>query len=111
MAEPLPPLRGKLVRPAALRLEGSASTQLKWLRGEPPARFYPPEARRLGQDGSAVVDLLINEAGQVLEAQLISESPPDLGFGLAALDAAKTYEFDNPLQRLVLLSLLIEFAP
>jgi hypothetical protein len=57
------------------------------------------------------VDLLLNEAGQVLEAQVISESPRDMGFGLAALDTAKTFEFHNPLQKLVLLTVTIEFEP
>jgi hypothetical protein len=58
-----------------------------------------------------IVDLLLNEAGQVLEAQVLNESPRGHGFGLAALDVAKTYEFANPLGRLVLFSLTIEFVP
>jgi TonB family protein len=84
---------------------------VKFLRGASPSTFYPRAARAQGLDGSAVVDLLINEGGLVVEAQVVSESPPDLGFGLAALDTAKTYEFENPLKRLVLLSLVIEFLP
>jgi TonB family protein len=101
----------QLVRPDAERLRGENVTRLTLLRGAPPEQFYPAAARRDGIDGSAVVDLLINETGLVLEAQVISESPPDHGFGLAALDTVKTYEFDNPLQRLVLMSLTVEFLP
>lgn len=99
------------MRPQALRLAGPAVARLKLLRGASPSDFYPAAARELGLDGSAVVDLLINEGGLVVEAQVISESPRDRGFGLAALDTAKTYEFVNPLKRLVLLSLVIEFLP
>ena len=47
----------------------------------------------------------------MLEARVLTESPPDEGFGLAALDTAKTYEFANPLNRLVLFALTVEFAP
>jgi hypothetical protein len=39
------------------------------------------------------------------------ESPPDAGFGLAALDVAKTYEFYNPLKKLVLMDVVISFLP
>ena len=101
----------KLVRPDAVRLEGSQVERVRWLRGEPPAKFYPAEAKREGLDGTVVVDLLINQDGLVLEAQVISESPPGHGFGIAALDAAKTYEFDNTLKKLVLMSLVVQFLP
>jgi TonB family protein len=104
-------MKGKLIRPDALRLEGSAVTQIRFRRGDPLTKFYPSAARREGIDGIVVVDLLINELGLVLEAQVISEAPAGQGFGLAALDAAKTFEFDNPLKRQVLMSWNLEFLP
>lgn len=104
-------LTGRLERPGALRLEGAAVQQLRLRHSEPTSSFYPEQARSAGLDGSVVVDLLINAAGQVQEAQVITESPPGEGFGIAALDAAKTYEFENRLQRPVLMSLLIQFLP
>lgn len=109
----VPPLllTGRLSRPGALRLEGAAVEQLRLRRSEPVSRFYPAAAREQGLDGTVIVDLLVNAAGQVIEAQVISESPAGVGFGIAALDAAKTYEFDNRLQREVLMSLVIEFLP
>jgi TonB family protein len=85
--------------------------QLRLLRGESPGKFYPAEARRRGLDGSVIVDLLINEGGLVVEAQVVSETPAGEGFGLAALDTVKTYEFRNALRKLVLMSLLVEFTP
>jgi hypothetical protein len=45
------------------------------------------------------------------EAQVVSESPPDAGFGLAALDTAKTFEFENPFRQSVLLLVTIQFEP
>ena len=105
------PLTGKLVRPEALRLQGAQTAQLKWLRGDAPEKYYPAAARAAGADGIVTVDLLVNAQGQVLEAQVINESPPGLGFGLAALDAAKTYEYENRLQRLVLMSITVGFLP
>jgi len=117
LSEPLPTaspalaVTGRLVRPEALRLQGNQTTQLRWLRGDSLEQHYPKAARAAGLDGIVTVDLLVNEAGYVLEAQVIGESPPDAGFGLAALDAVKTYEYDNRLHRLVLMSITVEFLP
>jgi TonB family protein len=102
---------GRLVRPDALRLQGTQTAQLRWRRGDMPEKYYPPAARARGMDGLVTVDLLINAEGMVLEAQVISESPAGAGFGLAALDAAKTYEYENRLHRLVLMSVAVEFLP
>ena len=99
------------MRPDALRLQGTQTTQLRWLRGDAPEKHYPAFARAEGLDGIVTVDLLINADGQVLEAQVISESPPGVGFGLAALDTAKTYEYENRLHRLVLMSITVGFLP
>jgi hypothetical protein len=57
------------------------------------------------------VDLLINAEGFVLEAQVISESPTGEGFGLAALDVVKTYEYFNDLKRQVLMAVTVSFLP
>jgi TonB family protein len=98
-------------RPGALRVQGEAIARFTLLRGESAQQHYPRKAKERGIDGFVTVDLLLNEAGQVLEAQVLAESPPGEGFGLAALDTAKTFEFANPLNRLVLFALTIEFAP
>jgi TonB family protein len=100
-----------IVRADAVRIQGREVERFKLLRGGSPQDYFPPAARAEGLDGLVTVDLLLNEAGQVLEAAVLHESPAGKGFGLAALDVAKTYEFANPLGRLVLLSLTIEFVP
>lgn len=105
------PATGRIQDSRALRVQGEQLRAFRMLRGDSPQAHYPPAARKAGLDGFVTVDVMINEAGQVLEAQVISESPTGKGFGLAALDAAKTFEFENPLKRWVLFTLNIEFLP
>lgn len=100
-----------MVRPGAVRIEGRDIERFALLRGDSPLQHFPPAARAEALDGLVIVDLLVNEAGQVVEAQVLEESPTGWGFGLAALDVAKTYEFANPLGRLVLFSLAVQFLP
>lgn len=101
----------ELQAPGALRLTGTQTAKVRLLRSHPVDEFYPVEARRKGLDGIVTVDLLINDLGLVVEAEVLTESPRGQGFGLAALDAAKTYEFDNTLKKLVLMSMTISFQP
>lgn len=94
-----------------MRLQGEQVNRLRLRRGDEPEKYYPPRAKAARLDGLVTVDLLLNEAGQVLEAQVINESPEGEGFGLAALDAAKTYEYENPFGRWVLFAITIQFLP
>ena len=97
--------------PGAIRLLGAQTEKLRLVHSAPVAVFYPLEAKRKGLDGIVTVDLFINELGLVVEAKVLSESPKGQGFGLAALDVAKTYEFENTLRKLVLMSMTILFQP
>jgi TonB family protein len=108
--DPRPPV-GRLVRPDAVRVTGKQAERFRLLRGDTAAEHYPEAARRAAVDGKVAVDLLLNEGGQVLEAQIIAESPQGFDLGIAALDLAKTFEFENPLKRLVLMSITVEFVP
>jgi len=94
-----------------MRVTGAQTARLRLLYSHPASQYYPAEAKRDGLDGIVTVDLLINAEGQVLEAKVLTESPPDQGFGIAALDVAKTYEFDNTFKRLVLMSMTVQFQP
>ncbi len=47
----------------------------------------------------------------MVEASVVSEDPPGEGFGLAGLDVAKTWEFDNTLKKLVLMEVNVSFLP
>lgn len=102
---------GRLQRPDALRVQGQQVSKLRRRRGDEPEAHYPAEARAQGLDGLVMVDLLVTPEGFVQEAQVITESPADAGFGLAALDVVKTWEFDNDLRRLVLMTVAVSFLP
>ena len=107
----VPAVAQRLERPDALRITGEQISQLQLLRGDEAFAHYPPKAKSEGLDAVVIVDLLLNAEGQVLEAQVVSESPPGKGFGLAALDTAKTFEFANPFRRQVLVAWSVEFLP
>ena len=107
----VPALAQRLERPDALRIAGEQVAQLVLLRGDAAFAHYPPKAKSEGLDAVVIVDLLLNADGQVLEAQVVSEIPAGQGFGLAALDTAKTFEFSNPFRRQVLVAWSVEFLP
>ncbi|MEO6368993.1 MAG: TonB family protein [Steroidobacteraceae bacterium] len=107
----VPAFAQSLERPDALRIRGEQVSQLHLLRGDSAFAHYPPKAKSEGLDAVVIVDLLLNAEGQVLEAQVVSESPAGQGFGLAALDTAKTFEFSNPFRRQVLVAWSVEFLP
>lgn len=104
-------LTGRLQRPDALRVQGQQLAGLRRRRGDEPQAHYPADAKAQGVDGLVMVDLLITPEGFVQEAQVVTESPAGAGFGLAALDVVKTWEFDNDLRRLVLLVVSVSFLP
>ena len=104
-------LTGRLQRPDALRVQGAQVSKLRRRRGDEPGAHYPAEAKAQGIDGLVMVDLLITTEGFVQEAQVITESPAGAGFGLAALDVVKTWEFDNDLKRPVLMTVGVSFLP
>ncbi len=101
----------RIQNPRALRLEGEQAEALRLLRGDTPEQHFPRAARQAALDGVVVVDVLLNESGQVLEAQVLNEQPRGHGFGLAALDTVKTFEFENPYRRWLLVALTVEFLP
>jgi outer membrane biosynthesis protein TonB len=103
--------RTELQVAGATRLTGAQTAKVRLVRSQPVEDFYPADARRDGLDGIVTVDLFINELGFVVEAEVLTESPRGHGFALAALDVAKTYEFDNTLKTLVLMSMTIVFQP
>jgi TonB family protein len=98
-------------RPDARRLTEKEIKQLELTAGDKAFDHYPPAAKREAIDGLVVVDMLLNAEGQVVEAEVAAESPPGFGFGLAALDTAKTFVFRNPFKRRVLLTWQFEFLP
>ncbi|HXO21861.1 MAG TPA: TonB family protein [Thermoanaerobaculia bacterium] len=58
-----------------------------------PHYAYPAAARGSGQKVSVRLALLVDEEGRVVEAIVRKGGPPGLGFGEAAVDAARRTRF------------------
>jgi TonB family protein len=79
--------------------------QLKAIQKVDPE--YPEEARAAGVDGKVVVEVTIEETGEVSKAKVIS------GHRLlqqAAVDAVKQWRFSNPLKSQAVVQLTIVFS-
>ncbi|MCC6156962.1 MAG: TonB family protein [Deltaproteobacteria bacterium] len=57
---------------------------------------YPPMARESGREGRVVLRVLIDENGRVRELKVISEDPPEMGFGDAAMAAVRRWVYAAP---------------
>ena len=68
---------------------------------------YPDEAKRKGIQGEVVVAITINEKGEVTAAHAESGEPL---LRRAAIDAAKQFQFANPLQQTVQATLTFNFV-
>ena len=55
------------------------------------SRLYPERANFLGVSGRAVMTCLVSDKGDVQNCQVVSETPPDMGFGAAALAMAPLF--------------------
>lgn len=63
-------------------------TAPQWLRrptGGDLARVYPPAAVKRGLSGRATISCRVSASGELNECEVIEESPPEYGFGEAAL--------------------------
>jgi protein TonB len=55
----------------------------------PPASEYPEEARRLGVEGVVVLNVTVDETGQITEVRVVSD--PGHGLGPAAASAYRRF--------------------
>jgi hypothetical protein len=106
------PLNGfKAATLGATRLLGEQGAQIKVISRAPPAQFYPKEALTSRVTGKVLLDLLIDSEGNVKDALVLEEDPLGLGFGDAAIAAARTYKLTNPYKKLVIIKIRTQFAP
>lgn len=54
---------------------------------------YPQVARRLGKSGEVIVEVLISETGAIVQATIVSATPPGMGFEQAVLDHLRFTRF------------------
>jgi TonB family protein len=74
------------------------------------AKYYPPEAKRQGIEGEVDLAVTLDAQGRATDTLILSESPPDMGFGAAASAAAHTMEYSNPTGRSVQFTFRVNFA-
>jgi TonB family protein len=88
--EPPPPPRPAVREGDLVDMNTPGLVPARRIDMRPPT--YPPQARRLGREGTVTVRVLVSERGEVVEAQLEGE---EAGFGMdqAALTAARTARY------------------
>jgi TonB family protein len=106
-----PPNGFKAESLGATRLAGEEARQIKLVSRASPPQFYPKEALAARRTGKVLLDLLIDADGRVKDALVLEENPLGLGFGDAAIAAARTYKFTNPFRKLVIIRTPTTFAP
>ena len=55
------------------------------------ARYYPDRAQRLDCSGRATISCVVRANGTVANCSVVSEDPPDMGFGDAAVRLSKLF--------------------
>lgn len=74
----------------------AGETSVSW-KAKPDADLlqsvYPPEALARSVEGTVKLDCQVTSAGETRNCSVLSETPPDNGFGAAALSLARTFEF------------------
>jgi TonB family protein len=61
--------------------------------GDKNQRYYPPDAQSSGREGRAVIKCKITVRGTAEDCVVVSEDPPGLGFGQAALGMSCLFKF------------------
>ncbi len=66
--------------------------------GAPPTntsesiRYYPEAAQKAGQEGRVTIQCIVTRTGTLSDCSVLSEAPPGLGFGEAALKMAPQFK-------------------
>jgi TonB family protein len=60
------------------------------------AKYYPGEAKRKGIDGRVKITIRLDSGAHLTSTQILEEAPAGMGFGDAAAQIVRTYEFANP---------------
>lgn len=55
------------------------------------ARYYPDRAQRNNVEGSTSLKCLVTSKGQLVNCEVLSETPSDMGFGAASQQMAKIF--------------------
>jgi len=73
-------------------------------------KYYPAEARDRGVEGFVDLAVTLDAQGRATDTMILSEDPPDMGFGAAASTLAHTMGYSNPTGHPVQLTFRVKFA-
>ena len=63
------------------------------------APIYPSRAKRSGQEGYAIIEVIVLPSGNVESPKLVEESPEGWGFGNAAMRVANKLKYKSDKNR------------
>jgi TonB family protein len=92
-----------------LVLNHSQDSKVSFLSGQPLGDFYPKSLAKQGVEGLVTCRLTIDATGRVIDAVAVRERPANSGLALAAVEAVKTFRFNNTLSRPVVKTLAVRF--
>jgi TonB family protein len=95
---------------AAHVLSPAEDPKVSWVSGQPMGQFYPAALRKQRLEGYVVMKLAVDRSGHVTDADVVKENPAGVGFGAAAVNAARTFQFNNTLARPVIKTIQVKFA-
>ncbi|MDB5498520.1 MAG: TonB protein, partial [Phenylobacterium sp.] len=104
---PVPPVEHRIEEPKPpappppTPVRESVITQPDWSRkpdAEALSRYYPERASRMSIEGTATISCTVNARGTLDNCSVVSESPPEAGFGDATIKASKLFKM-RPLSK------------
>jgi len=94
---------------APLVLTEAQDSAVNWVSGESLGKFYPLALRKRHVEGMVTCRVTIDATGQVTDAAAVAQDPADAGLALAAVEAVKTFHFNNSLARPVIKVMAVRF--
>ena len=73
-------------------------------------RFYPADAEKRRVEGFVTVAVTLDQEGRATDTQILSETPPDMGFAAAASSLSYELVYSNPTNAPVVFRFAVKFA-
>ena len=73
-------------------------------------QFYPDSAEDGHVDGLVRITVTLDKAGRATDTHIVSEAPPDLGFGAAASTLAHAMGYTNPTGHATTVTFNVKFS-
>jgi TonB family protein len=97
--------------PTTSLADGLAPRVISWGGLTDLDHYYPKDAERDGIEGLVRIAVTLDKEGRATDTKIVSETPPDRGFGAAASAAVHTMTYSNPTGKEAVLTFNVKFAP